>query len=260
MNDWNIKINVDEFLNRLGPLDEISSKYLVMMISNLDIDDRKKILSREEIKNKLKYGILEEANGDFWTMFRSVLDYISVEEFLSLYDVNTLNSYFKGEVKGREYIFFSAMAEKNLNELVRCLLNNGEMFDKFFELSSDYYSAFYSLSDYELFKEIIFKLEKKDFPYSLTFLNCINEEFQSEILKENITDKTVITLLPNFKQSVINDFFMNDYRALYLYDRLNIVNYANNGTTFSDDLLKKKKFFDILFNICLIFNINSILN
>ena len=248
MDDWNIKIDIDEFLKKLGPLDEMSSKYLIIMISTLDIEDRKKILSREDIKNKLKFGILEESKNNLWGGISTVLNYITVGELISLYDVKTLNEFFKDGFQGREYILFSSMAKKNFDELIINLLNNEEMFNKMFEISDMFYSDFYHLNNYELFKAIILKMEQKDFPYSLTFINCISEELQREILKDNVSDKVIIALLPRLKKDIINEFFQNDPRALYLYDRLNIISYADAGITFNDDLLKKKKFFEIFFD------------
>lgn len=239
-----LKTDIDKFIRDLGDIQSLTAKYLLIRISSLEHSDITKVLQNNKIKDKLKYGILKESNGDFWRGFRDALNYLSVDEFLSLYDVKTIKDFFKS-YQGREYIFYAAMAEKDLNKLIELILNDDEFFDHFFKLSDYFYSVFYNLN-YDLFKKVILKMDSMNFPYKNNFVSTIRPEYQKRILDEDISKKAILYMLPCFKTEVVKDFFKNNYKVSYVYDKVNLIRYALEGISFSDDILKKKDFFEKL--------------
>ena len=62
-NDW--KVNVDKFIDSLMPLEDMTAINLMIRISTLSRKDIDKALQREDIKNKLSIGLLEEFKRDF---------------------------------------------------------------------------------------------------------------------------------------------------------------------------------------------------
>ena len=240
--EWDKQVDINNFINDLGNIEDLSAKYLLIRISSLGSKDREQVLANDKIKNKLRDGILKESSRDFWRGFRDTLEYLSISELLSLYDVKTINDFFK-QYSGRKYIFYAAMAEVDLNKLVESILNDDLFFDDFFKEADNFYSIFYNL-DYDNFKKIILKMVEKGFPYRNDFICSIKSEYQQKLLEEVNDRKTILFMLPVSKKEVINDFFKNNYKASYIYDKVNLIRYALEGTTFNDDILKKKDFFE----------------
>lgn len=240
--EWDKQVDINNFINDLGNIEDLSAKYLLIRISSLGSKGREQVLADDKIKNKLRDGILKESSRDFWRGFRDTLEYLSISELLSLYDVKTINDFFK-QYSGRKYIFYAAMAEVDLNKLVESILNDDLFFDDFFKEADNFYSIFYNL-DYDNFKKIILKMAEKGFPYRNDFICSIKSEYQQKLLEEVNDRKTILFMLPVSKKEVINDFFKNNYKASYIYDKVNLIRYALEGTTFNDDILKKKDFFE----------------
>ena len=83
-----------EFIDSLGSLDDISSFDILEKISSLNFNNRKVCFNNQIIKNKLRFGLLDESKDNQWYYYRKILKKITVEEFLSLYDADFLNNYF----------------------------------------------------------------------------------------------------------------------------------------------------------------------
>lgn len=158
------------------------------------------------------------------------------------------------------YIQFKELCDKNLENAIDYILNDATAFKDFFK----YDELFYYLTeiDYELLKKIIYKIQENNLNHSNTFIASVSKKNQYKILNEPyITDDTLIYLIKNFSNEVKSYFFTHDTRALYLYNKFNIPLLAKDGVKFSDNILKKKDFFESLKSKSFIefrFNINNI--
>ena len=242
-NEW--KVDVDKFIDSLGNLEELSANSLMIRISALSEEDVDKILKKENIRTKLSIGLLEEFKKDFYAGFEKMTRYFSTSQILSIFDVKILKSFFTGENKGHEYKLFATLLDKDINWTIRYVLNNDEMFNELFRLNDDFYSLFPNL-DYDLFRDVILKMGDNISNYPSHFLGVVSDECQRKILKENISDKALIYMLPRFRNEVISEFFCEDVRARYLLDKFNIKDFVLRGIKFDDEIVKKKEFFDML--------------
>ena len=238
------EFDVNSFIDGLGNINEMTGFELLEKIGSLKIDDRKLVFANEKIRGKLKESLLLESNFSQWYYYREILRIITSEEFLSLYDVKDLKEIFSRDDSGHVSVFFGANCENDINKTIEYILKDNEMFEYFFKYCDSY--SFYGLS-YELFKEIILKVQNEGLKLDDWLFKEIPLEYQQDIINEpDISDDSLIFMLPLFYNSVINDFFMNDPRGVYLYDRFDVVSLVKKGIKFSDDILKKKEFFDIL--------------
>lgn len=238
------EFNIKDFINNLGNMKQMKSFELLDRMCCLKFDDRKKILSVQVVKNKLKEGLLLESGFSQWYYYREILKKITAIEFLSLYSANELKEFFSRNDCGHASVFFSALCENDVNGIVRYVLKDSEMFEYFLEYSNAY--SFDGL-DYDLVKNVILKIQNNNLDFNDDFLANLSLEYQQKIIKEpEISDNSLVFLLSSFRNSVKSDFFMNDNRAIYLYNRFNIVNLVKNGIIFNDNILKKRDFFDKL--------------
>lgn len=242
-NDW--KVNVDKFIDSLMPLEDMTAINLMIRISTLSRGDIDKALQREDIKNKLSIGLLEEFKRDFYAGFRKMTEYFSIEQILYLCDVKTLKSFFVGENKPHEYKLFATLMDKDINKTISFALKDDELFHELFMLNDNFYSLFSNL-DYDLFKEVIFKMENNISSYPDSFIMGLNLDSQRKILQEPISDEAIIYMLPRLKRDACSDFFCNNPRSRYLYNKTSIKYFAGNGVMFNDEILKKQDFFDKL--------------
>ncbi len=238
------EFDVNSFIDGLGNIDKMTAFELLDKISSLKIDDRKLVFDNFVIRGKLKEGLLLESSDNQWYYYRMILNRITTEEFLSLYNVKDLKEIFSNGDSGYVSVFFAANCENDINKTVEYILKDNEMFEYFFKYCDSY--SFYGLS-YESFKEIILKVQNEGLKLDYWLFRSIPLEYQYDIINvPEINDDSLIFMLPLFYNSVISDFFMNDYRGVYLYDRFDIVSLVKKGIKFSDDILKKKEFFDRL--------------
>lgn len=240
------EFNLENFIEGLGNIDEISAFDILDKISVLSDGDREQVLANDIIRKKLRLGLLEESRGNQWYYYREILRKISISDFLSLYDAKFLNEYFT--TNGGEYLyrFWAAMCEININTVVSLIIDHDDMLENFLRDSNNFESLFESI-DYELLIKILYKLQDKGVEGNYDFLSSIDKENQYLLLKDdNISDDTLVCLINAFSNEVKSYFFKNDSRALYLYDRFDIPLLAKAGVKFNDDILKKKEFFDLL--------------
>ena len=238
------EFDVRSFIDGLGNIDEMTAFEVLKKIGNLKKEDRKVVFSDDRIRDKLKEGLLFESAFSQWYYYREILKLITPEEFLSLYSARDLKEFFSNGDSGHISVFFGANCENDVNATVRYILKDSEMFEYFFKFCDSY--SFYGL-DYDVFKEIILKVQNEGLELSDWLFKEIPLEYQQDIINEpDVNDDSIIFMLPLFYNSVINDFFMNDSRANYMYDRFDIVSLVKKGIKFSDDILSKKDFFDRL--------------
>ena len=242
-NGW--KVDIDKFIEGLVNLEEMSATSLMIRISTLSEEDIDEVLKKDNIKNKLSRGLLEESKRDFYASFEKITRYFSVSQILSIFDVKTLKSFFVGDNKDHEYKLFATLLGKDINKTIRYVLNDDEMFNELFMLNNYFYSLFTNL-DYELFRDVILKMKENISNYPSHFLGMVTASCQRKILKENISDTVIIYILPKFKEEIISNFFEKDLRARYLFDKFNIKDFVLRGVKFDDEIVKKKEFFDML--------------
>lgn len=253
--------DLQKFIDGIGNLDDISSMELLDKICVLSKKDREVALNNDTIKNKLKIGLLSESRNNQWYYYREILTKISASEFLSLYDTEFLNKYFMIHQGEYLYRFWASLCEKNINTIIDLIIEDDGLLDNFLKESNNFESLFENL-DYNLLVKLLYKLQDKGSDFNYDFLTCISKEYQYLLLQDsNINDETLIYLLNSFYNEVKTYFFVNDSRSLYLYDRFDIPSFANSGVKFSDNILKKKEFFELLKDRSLIIfrkNINNI--
>ena len=239
------EFDTNEFINNLGNIDSISAFDLLDKINTLNAGNRKKVLSNKIIRNKLRYGLLDESKENQWYYYREILKVMTSAEFLSLYDAKFLLDYFAYAENGEKYRFYAALCENNVNAVVSYVLNDKEMYEDFFKNSSSFSTLFENLS-YDLLKKVILKMQNEGFKLDNSFIDDVSEECQEKILEEGeFNNDTLVFILPMLSNKVLSDFFEKDSRALYLYDRFNIDYLIDQGIKFNDNILKKKDFFDL---------------
>ncbi len=209
------------------------------------LEIREKLNASEEVRKDFASKLLEKISGDFYRGFRSIVPFYSVEELLKLFDFWTLNDFFSDRYKGQQYKFFAVLMEKNSDETIKCILQDNYMFDYFFESSDNFYSLFYNIS-YESFRNLILKMGDDIVNYPNYFIGSVSAENQRMLLKEDLSFDVLAYLIPKFKTEVINDFFAKDPRAIVLAEKVNIRSLIDNGIKFSDEIIKKKEFFNKL--------------
>lgn len=235
----------NSFVNSLGNMDKICAFDILEKIRYLELENRKIVFDDERIRNKLRYGLLEESKFEQFYSYRKILSVITPSEFLSLYDSSFLKEFFEDDI-WRESVFFAALCEKDINQVVEYILQDNTLFEEFYNCSKNF-DSFFSELDYDLFKKIIIKMQDIGLECNDDILNNVNIEYQYRIIKEpEINDDTLVSLLSSFRNVVKSDFFKNDSRASYLYTKFNINSLIKKGIKFSDDILAKKDFFELL--------------
>lgn len=239
------KNTLEDLLNE--SFDNITTIELIKRISLLSLEERKKAFENEDIKNKLRDGILNDAKEmkDQYRYYREVMKYLNPEEVLSLYDSYYLRKFFSNSSSGYEYIFFVCLCEKDLNKTVRYVLNDDKMFYEFFKNNDYFYSMFYNL-EFDVLKKVIFKMESSSDTYSFDFISSCSEEVQRNILNENIKDDTLVRMLGYIRSGVLSEFFKTSKRVNSILPRINILSYIRNGVVFGDKTVCSKEFFEKL--------------
>lgn len=254
MDYWNYDENarerdfdLDNIIDSLGNIDDMYSFTLVTKLYHLHLSesDLDKVLERDDIREKLAIGLLEESKENFYAGFREVLRYFTPRQFISLYDARTLKSFFSGNLKNHEYKFFVCLLEKDFNGIINYVLSDDEMFNELFKINDNFYSMFSSIS-YDLFRNVILKMGDDISSYPSDFIGIIDENYQKRILSENISDDMIIYLVPRFKDNVISEFLCNNPKGRYLFNKFNIKNFVERGIKFDDEIVKTKEFFDSL--------------
>lgn len=238
------EFDANSFIDGLGDIDEMTVLELLEKVMKLNVNDRKTVFMNEKLRAWLKEWFLFESAGNQWYYYRKMLKVISPVGLLSLYSVSELKEFFSKKDSGSVSVFFNALCECDVNKTIRYVLNDNEMLEYFLEHCSD---AYYEELDYDLVKSLILKIQNGNLKFNNDFLADLSLECQQELIKEpEISDDTLVCLLSSFRNSVKSDFFMNDTRAVYLYNRFDIVNLVKTGIKFNDNILKRKDFFDAL--------------
>ena len=243
------KFSVDIFLNGIKNFEDIDSTTLCYKMKCFDKDTKNEFFLDERIRNKFRESIFFDSKNDAWAFFRKLLESLSVQELFSLFDENYLKKFLNGNNKG--YVLFASACEKNLNQTIETILKEDYLFDEFFNESNYYYSMFGEL-DYSLLKQVIDKMEKKGLPYSNDFICSISEKNQYQLLKEPISDETLVWMIKQFRKEVQSFFFQHDNRAIYLYSRFNVIVLAQDGVKFNSSIIESPEFFEKLKNQSLI--------
>lgn len=255
------EFNLEDFIDDLGDLDKITSMELLDKICFLNKENRYRIFNNGLIRNKLRIGLLSESENDQWYHYRKILSKISTDEFLSLYDADFLNEYFMIHEGEYLYRFWASLCEIDFNNILNMIIDDDKMLGSFLKESNNFESLFVSIN-YDLLIKLICKLQEKNSSFDYDFLACISKENQYLLLDDTrINDDTLVHLISVFYNEVKSHFFQNNKRALYLYNKFCIPALAKAGVKFSDDILKKKEFFELLKDRSLIIfrsNINNI--
>ena len=89
--------------------------------------------------------------------------------------------------------------------------------------------------DYELFLEVIDKMEERGFSYKNYFI--FTKERQYKLLKESFSDEALIWLLKGFSNEVLSFFFQNEEAGKRIWPFFNVVFLADCGVKFSDSIV-----------------------
>lgn len=136
------------------------------------------------------------------------------------------------------------LIDKNgvLEDKICCLLQNSK-FEKYILLLNNF-----SLLDF-------FDRFGKDFILSLDIKS------QYDLINSDIPVDSLVDIIPCCCNEVVNYFFENDKRAVYLIERFNILPLISKEIKFNDNILKKKEFFEMLKSVSFINfrkNINAV--
>ena len=238
------EFDINAFIEELSDISKMRTFDILDKLSLLKDEQIKKVLVVDDIRNVLKVRLLFESVDNQWYYYRKILEKINVIDFISLYTAGDLKQFFSTNKCGHISVFFNALCEKDVNRVVNYILNDDEMFCYFIQNSS-FYS--YAELSYDLVKKIILKQQSNNLEFNDDFLANLPVEYQRMLIKEpEISDDSLVSILSSFRNSVKSEFFLNDRRSIYLYNRFDIVNLVKNGIKFNDDILKKRDFFDRL--------------
>lgn len=257
---------------------------LVSYFRYVSDEERKKLLDTLLIKDKLERCLLEECNtGDVYRNFRWLFDIIDIDDFFNIFDYDTIHGFYKklsrddfpdymefrwnGEYdkideinneisksKDRnqnEYKLFVCLMEKDINETMKYILSDDNLFKEVMFLSDNMYSMF-SEMNYEYIVKMIYKLEEYNFydnGVGLDVISSLGGDNQRKLLGEGFNDDTLLRIIPCFRDNVISYFFDKDKRATYLYNKFSksfIVNCVNSDIKFNREILLKDDFFNML--------------
>lgn len=241
------EFDIEQYIKSLGDINSMSAFELLNKIKNLREDNRKQLLENDFIRDKLKYGLLYESKNDQWYFYRKVVNSIGVVDFLSLYDYTFLSRYFISSQYGEKiYKFYASLCEKDVNAVVKYVLNDKNFYEDFFMNSADF-SSYFSQLNYDLVRQVILKKQDDGYKLDESFLRGIDEEKGYLIIDDPVfSDETIISILPFLNNKNKSYFFENDVRAIYLYDKFNLEYLIDKGIVFNDNILKKNDFFNLI--------------
>lgn len=216
--------------------------FTLSTISILEHDKKEFLFNNLEIKQAITLKLFQAIEQDIYRGMDRVLYNISILDLVKLMDYNTFKSFFKGNIE--RYKFFASLPLKN-TKLIEYYLENDEWFNEFLLLNDYYYSSFAALS-YDIFKKIILKIDNGNYDFRNDFISSMPDEFIKQIIKENISLKSLIWILKASSNDILNDFFQNDERAIMVYKEFYIRGLIGNGITFSNEILKEDYFFEQL--------------
>lgn len=183
--------------------------------------------------------LLKKHNNDYYTSFDDLTNNYSVVQILSAFNLNTLKAFHAGSDDICD--MFLAMLKKDVDETFQFLLQDDEMFDKYFSLP-----YFYHEVSYDVFRNVILKFDKNIEKCPIGFFKNVSSDYQTRLLQENISDEVLVYMIPFFHDDVIEEFFLNDSRALYLFEYFDIVRLVERRIRFNEEIVKRKTFFDKL--------------
>ena len=231
---------VNKFLNNVNKSNVKTVFDIINLISKLNPQEKKIVIKDERIKSIVGMGITLECKVDAYKKINYIFQFLEINELFSLYDETTIKNYFN-----KEYFkdFFMACIDKDTNRTINSLLNNDEMFKLFFRTCSSFKFDFNKIS-YDLFCQVIFKLERLNITIPLDFFSSINDNYKENLIKESVEFKTLEKLLKTCSRDVLKEFLKNDIRAVYMLDMFNIPFLINLGVEFNENILRRKEFFE----------------
>ncbi len=243
---------------------------IIDMLKYKSNEEKAAIISNPVIKNRFKRELLKEAAiGDAYYNFRNIIDALSLDYVLDVFDYRDVYESFrklsskdfvnydssaleinKSEIRfNNEYKFFVSLCEIDINKTVLWVLEDDRLFREFFTRTDNFYSMFCNL-DYDLVVRVIYKLNEYNDYFNgrgYEFLSCIGKDNQKALLGENFSDDIVLRLIGYFNIDVVSYFFLNDRRSIYLFEKVpNINSYIDSGVKFNDSILASPLFFDKL--------------
>lgn len=235
-------LDIDVFLEEIKNIDNISTIDLLKKFNYLNEEQRKIVLKDDLVINKLHYCLLNDVKKGIYDDYGEILNYLSLNEFLSLYDAKYLKEFLKDYHVEESKIFY-CLCKNNINEMIKYIIEDDEMFDEFFE-HGDYFS--FKRLNYDLLKRIVLKMEKSNLKYRFDYIYYVSAESQKRLLSEDFKDDTILKILSFVQTKILNDFFENNARSKYLISKVSIPHLLKRGIKFSYDILKSKEFFESL--------------
>lgn len=228
------KINLNEYIeNEATTIEEICS-----LVDGKNIDKRS-VISDSKFKKKL-YNELKNTNFSYSSM-RSVISTFGPNACIENMDIDEIMGY------TNSYRFFSTLTEADSKAVLNRVSNDEKYYKHFFDKVEDCYSILYE-SDYDDVKNVMQKINSsEEQPKNLRhFLNGINESAKESLLKEELKEDVVKTLLNESGKEIRQNFINKDPRALTMYKDMGVLKMIDEGIKFPKDIMRQKDFFEQL--------------
>lgn len=236
------EFSVENYLKRIN-FNNINSWELINNIKYLSEENKKKVLNNTDVKNKLKYLLIEQGNDEY-REYENLFNVIDVEYFFDIYNYTEIANYFKENRMKYIYRLYATMCQKDINSLVKIVLKDDELFKNFVKELSNFYSVFGEV-DYE---NIVLFLKKADeLNISIDYYSglCgIKKEYELKIIEEDFSESMLLSIINNMSQENKNKFFNQNKKALFLYRKLNVDNIIESELP--DTIIEDKYFLDTI--------------
>lgn len=231
---------VNKFLNNVNKANIKTVWDFIYLISKLNPQEKSIVLKDKRVKNIVGVGITLECKKDCYEKINYILQFLEINEFISLFDEKIIKNNFTKEYSKN---LFMACIDKDTDSTINSLLNNDEMFKLFF-LTYNSFNFDFNNIHYDLFCQVIFKLERMNITIPLEFFSSINDNYKENLIKETVEFKTLEKILKTCNRDIIKEFLKNDIRAIYMLDMFNIPILINLGVEFNENILRRKEFFE----------------
>lgn len=236
------EFSVENYLKQIN-FNNINSWDLINNLKYLSEENKKKVLNNTDVKNKLKYLLIEQGRDEY-REYENLFNVIDVEYFFDIYNYNEIANYFKENRMKYIYRLYATMCQKDINSLVKIVLKDDELFKNFVKELSNFYSVFRQV-DYENIVLFLKKADELDISIDYYSGLCgIKGEYELKIIEEDFSETMLLSIINNMSQENRNKFFNQNKKALFLYRKLNVDNIIESELP--DTIIEDKYFLDTI--------------
>ena len=237
-----------------------SPEELLLYISTVDDNQRKELFNNQDFIINFRE-ILNKKSYDEWDEYRDLVRRINVEEFFKTFSSEYIKDVFDRNDREKIHALLCSLLEINPGKTLEFFLNDDLYFEMFID---NFYYCSILLNDkvnYDNVYQLLKRIENNDYNVNLSFIANFSKDRQLQLLREDFSDNFIIKLVNNSSNEVKNEFFFNDKRFFYLWDRFDIKKLIINKYKLPDTIIYKRDFFDKLISNSLVesrANVNQI--